>query len=171
MKLVKAVKIESDHNDFELQPTSKLTFLQRFPTAASSIDWVKFKMTKMNITSFQSSKWRISFQNQFQLAFIVSLHLSAFSYFYWPEIKIRSFHFSQIQKNFLNMWFIWEWLCDWNSLPRLTYDFIETGSIKLRIWFDRKLWKRRKFDTRQDWITLYGFWESVLHHLDRSQVL
>ena len=89
----------------------------------------------------------------------------------WPEIKIRSFHFSQIQKNFLNMWFIWEWLCDWNSLPRLTYDFIETGSIKLRIWFDRKLWKRRKFDTRQDWITLYGFWESVLHHLDISQVL
>ena len=100
MKLIIAVKIESDHNDFELQPTSKLTFLQRFPTAASSIDWVKFKMTKMNITSFQSSKWRISFQNQFQLAFIVSLHLSAFSYFYWPEIKIRSFDFFSNSKEF-----------------------------------------------------------------------
>jgi len=38
MKLIIAVKIESDYDDFELHPTSKLPFLQRFPTATNSID-------------------------------------------------------------------------------------------------------------------------------------
>ena len=143
------------YNDFLQQQTQLIEW--------SSNQW------KNGYHRFSIIKWRIPFQNHFQLNYSVLGLVSLFILLTGICQPIRSFE--KIQKNFLNMWFIWEWLCDWNSLPRLTYDFIETGSIKLRIWFDRKLWKRQKFDTRQDWITLYGFWESVLHHLDRSQVL
>ena len=103
MKLIIAVKIESDYDDFELHPTSKLPFLQRFPTATNSIDWVKFKPTeKTDITAFQSLNG--GFRSKITSnSTIPSLALSAYS-FYWPEY-VNQF---EVLKKFKRIF----WTCD-----------------------------------------------------------
>ena len=47
MKLIIAVKIESDHNDFELRPTSKLTFLTTI-SYSSKLNWLSEVQTDKN---------------------------------------------------------------------------------------------------------------------------